>query len=248
MSALKFYPVFLDNIAASVHASDLRALFSRVGPVIDILIVSEHGFVNMESVRDAEAAIRVLNGTPLHDKQLHVDFSEELKQFFDDHREPFRTTVDPRSGVTKCHHPRYPTSPLVESPFYETIREDVSHLANDSEAIENRLRRINAELQALDNHERFGGHHSDLRQERSRLRSRDGIMDRETSRLGRRSRKSPREGWRSRSPFSDRHRRSGDSRRMERTPDNREKYEIFVGGLNNPMLEDEEEEEEEEEE
>ena len=239
MSSLKFYPVFLDNIAASVQASHLRALFSRVGPVIDILIVSEHGFVNMESVRDAEAAIRVLNGTPLHDKQLHVDFSEELKQFFDDHREPFRITVDPRSGVTKCHHPRYPTSPLVKSPFYETIRGDVSHLANDSEAIENRLRRINAELQALDNHENHGGHHSDLRKERSRPRSRDGIRDREMSRLGRGSRKSPREGWRSRSPFSDRHRRSGDARRMERTPDNREKYEIFVGGLNNPLLEDE---------
>ena len=41
MSALKFYPVFLDNIAPSVQASDLRALFSRVGLVIDVIIVEE---------------------------------------------------------------------------------------------------------------------------------------------------------------------------------------------------------------
>ena len=233
MSALKFYPVFLDNIAASVQASDLRALFSRVGPVIDVIIVSDHGFVNMENVRDAEAAIRGLNGHPLHDKLLHVDFSEELKQFFDDHREPFRITVDPQTGLTKCRHPRYPSGPRVESPFYETVREDVSHLANDREAIENRLRRINAELQALDNDGGPGGHH--YRPERSRSRSREGTREREMSRGGRRSR----EGRKSRSPYSDRHRRPGGARRRERTPDNREKYEIFVGGLNNPVRENE---------
>ena len=216
MSALKFYPVFLDNIAPSVQASDLRALFSRVGLVIDVIIVSDHGFVNMESVRDAEEAIRSLNGTPLHNQLLHVDFSEELKQFFEDNREPFRITVDPQTGVTKYRHPRYPSGPQVQSPFYESVSEDVSHLANNREAIENRLRRINAELHALEDD---GGYHT--RRERSRSRIRE-------ARGGRRSREKRRS--RSGSPISDRQRS-----RRERTPDNREKYEIFVGGLNNPV-------------
>ena len=83
MSALKFYPVIVDNIAVTVEPHHLRSLFSNVGHVIDVVIVSNHGFVNMESVMDARDAINSINGVTLHNNLLHVDYSEELKQYLE---------------------------------------------------------------------------------------------------------------------------------------------------------------------
>ena len=78
--SLRFYPVYINHIAESVSAPDLRSLFARVGNVIDVVIVDDYGFVNMETAEDAFRATEELNGRGLHSKLLHVDFSEEMKQ------------------------------------------------------------------------------------------------------------------------------------------------------------------------
>ena len=79
--SLRFYPVYVNHIAASVNAADMRSLFSRFGQVIDVVIVDEYGFVNMASQADAFKAVQELNGRGLHSSLLHVDFSEEMKQY-----------------------------------------------------------------------------------------------------------------------------------------------------------------------
>ena len=60
--SLRFYPVFVNHIAGSVQAGDLRALFSRFGTVTDVVIVDEYGFVNLARSEDVFNAVEQLNG------------------------------------------------------------------------------------------------------------------------------------------------------------------------------------------
>ena len=41
----KMYPVFVDNISNEVKTADLRSVFTRYGDVVEVTIVSNHGFV-----------------------------------------------------------------------------------------------------------------------------------------------------------------------------------------------------------
>ena len=66
--SLRFYPTFVNHIAGSVNATDLRALFSRFGTVTDVVIVDEYGFVNMSRSEDVFVAVEELNGRGLHSR------------------------------------------------------------------------------------------------------------------------------------------------------------------------------------
>ena len=252
MSTMKFYPVFVDNIAGSVQPQDLRELFSNIGQVIDVVIVADYGFVNMANVTAAGDAIDRLNGAQLHNRLLHVDFSEELKDHFDRHRIPFRATADPGTGLPSRRHPRYPRGAQVESPHHQAAGGEVSHLLHDRHALDERLRRVNAELNALKGEENYSW------RDRSRSRSRErygGGRSPEyrrsrspAHRYGRERRERRRSDEYHREYEEHRHDRGGSGggnlriqigdRHRDREVSYealaaRQEYELFVGGLNN---------------
>ncbi len=77
----KMFPVFVDNIPKEAELTDLRELFCRFGPIIDVTIISSHGFVNFKSSSDAVEAINRLNGFRFLGERLVVEASQELEDF-----------------------------------------------------------------------------------------------------------------------------------------------------------------------
>ena len=173
MFDLKFFPVFVNHVSESVQPRDLRQLFSRRGGrVLDVVIVSSHGFINMAEESEAHDVIHGLNGVLVDYNELHVDYSEELKLYLQSHGVPFSSTPDPRTGRTTSRHPLYPSDHQIESPFYSEPSQP-AHWQQFSPPpahptrLEERLRKVNQELSAL---------------------RRSGISSRETSRLSSRER------------------------------------------------------------
>ena len=79
---MKIFPVYVGNIAKDASVSDLRAVFGRFGNVLEVTVLSEHGFVTFDSVEDASEAVRSLDGFQMCGKTLEVDYSDEMKAFF----------------------------------------------------------------------------------------------------------------------------------------------------------------------
>ena len=207
-----------------------------------MVVVAEHGFVNMADPEAAHDVILSLNGHCLHNSSLHVDYSEEFKQYLISNRVPFSATRDPLTGTYISRHPPYPEGEQFESPFYT---EDPS-LLTEPHLVEERLRKVNQELRALDRSTIFSD------PDRTRTRERRGGQSPSREQRYRRSR-SPR--WRrdrySRSPDrggdrgrdryqhrSEREERPerGDGQSISRSPRNSageelREYELRVGGL-----------------
>ena len=205
MSELNFYPVFVNHVAETVKPADLRALFSRFGNVIDVVIVCEYGFVNMSDENGAREAIKNLNGRGLHSNLLHVDYSEELKYYMTNKRLRYMCTPDPLTHISGTEHPAYPTGPQIDSPFPNTEGGNFTTLVTDREMLDERLRKVNEELEAMKNKE-INGILGGGAMRRSRSRDR-GPMKRSRSRS--RSRDYRRPGRRF-SPGPDRRRWSPD--------------------------------------
>ena len=174
-------------------------MFSRFGTVIDVVIVDEYGFVNMASASDALTVVEELNGRGLHSSLLHVDLSEEMKQYLLNQGTTFRCSPDPFSGVVGEMHPRYPDGEGIVQPVI-TDTGFVSLLDN-KEFLDERLKMINAELDKLKDSSEVSG--------TQRSRSRDGGSSKRRSR----SRSRNKRGRRSRS----RGRRSTSLRRRDST-------------------------------
>ena len=259
MSDLKFYPVFVNHIAETVQPQDLRFLFSRRGGrVIDVVVVSEHGFVNMADPEAAHDAILYLNGRCLHSYLLHVDYSEEFKQYLISNRIHFTTTRDPLTDTYPSPHPPYPAGEQFESPFYS----EAPALTSDPDLLEERLRKVNQELRALNrstmfsdrdrtrSRERGGGraglspvreHRDQYRRSRSPHWRQDGPSDWPSDRASERSRprSHSREGRPERGDGRSRtHRRHGHSARGDSAGEEVGEYELFVGGLHNKVSPD----------
>ena len=77
----KMYPVFVDNISNDVKTADLRNVFDRCGDVIEVTIVSNHGFVIFGNPDHALEAIRKVDGHELNGRRLTVDVSKELEDY-----------------------------------------------------------------------------------------------------------------------------------------------------------------------
>ena len=77
----KMYPVFVDNISEDVRTADLRSVFTRYGDVVEVTIVSDHGFVIFGNPNDALEAINKVNGQELNGNRLTVDVSKELEEY-----------------------------------------------------------------------------------------------------------------------------------------------------------------------
>ena len=249
MSDLRFYPVFVNHIAETVQPQDLRFLFSqRGGRVIDVVVVAEYGFVNMADPEDAHDAILSLNGRCLHSYSLHVDYSEEFKHYLISNRVPFTTTRDPHTHSHHSPHPPYPAGEHFLSPFYS----EAPTLANDADLVEERLRKVNQELRALNRSTIFSG------SSRTRSRERRGehryqhrrsrSPHRRQERQDRRSRSPDRGGGRYRHRSTSREERADDDREggRSRTPRRHGddaggeeiEYELFVGGLHQKVSPD----------
>eukprot|EP00092_Neocalanus_flemingeri_P024580 GFUD01026659.1.p1 GENE.GFUD01026659.1~~GFUD01026659.1.p1 ORF type:complete len:1744 (+),score=379.20 GFUD01026659.1:118-5349(+) len=216
MSELNFYPVFVNHIAESVKPADLRALFSRFGNVIDVVIVCEFGFVNMSDENGAREAIKNLNGRGLHSNLLHVDYSEELKYYMTNKRTRYMCTPDPLTQMSGTEHPAYPTGPQIDSPFpNKEGGGDFTTLVTDREILDERLRKVNEELEAMKQKEIVGGRVVGGPRSRER-RSRSCDRGRDMRRPLRRSRSRSRErGGDHRRQFA------GPGRRMSPGPDRR---------------------------
>ena len=93
----KMYPVFVDNISNDVQTADLRSVFNRYGDVVEVTIVSDHGFVIFRTPDDALKAISNVDGYELNGKRLTVDVSKELE----DHLE--RNKKKEFSDEIRCH-------------------------------------------------------------------------------------------------------------------------------------------------
>ena len=78
------FPVFVGHIHSSAAPADLRSLFERLGEVVEVAILAEHGFVNFASASSARQAIERFNGRRLKGQRLHVDYSEELLRYIKD--------------------------------------------------------------------------------------------------------------------------------------------------------------------
>ena len=76
------FPVFVDNIPASVQTKELRQLFSKCGRVTEVTLLPDNkGFVNYACPDDAmDATIRFRN-YPFCGKKLFVTSSKELDEF-----------------------------------------------------------------------------------------------------------------------------------------------------------------------
>ena len=79
---MTIFPVYVGNIANDASVADLRAVFGRVGNVLEVTVIAEHGFVTYDSVDEASEAVRFLNGFRVCGKALEVDYSDEMKAYF----------------------------------------------------------------------------------------------------------------------------------------------------------------------
>ena len=79
---MNIFPVYVGNIAKDASVADIRAVFGRFGNVLEVTVLSEHGFVTFDSVEEASEAVRSLDGFQMCGKTLEVDYSDEMKAYF----------------------------------------------------------------------------------------------------------------------------------------------------------------------
>ena len=81
--------LFVGNLANEVTDEDLRVNFSEAGKVITVNIIKDKynglskgfGFVEMESEKDAQEAIKMFNGGTLRGKSITVNEARPKKDF-----------------------------------------------------------------------------------------------------------------------------------------------------------------------
>jgi RNA recognition motif-containing protein len=80
--------IFVGNLDFKVNEHELEALFEEYGSVSSAKIITDKydgrskgfGFVTMESVEEAEAAIQGLNGTALNSRNIVVNEAKPRRE------------------------------------------------------------------------------------------------------------------------------------------------------------------------
>jgi hypothetical protein len=76
--------LFVGGLSWDSTAEGLRAAFSRFGPVVEAIVISDRetgrsrgfGFVSMENARDADECVKQMNGADLDGRTLKVNRAE----------------------------------------------------------------------------------------------------------------------------------------------------------------------------
>lgn len=79
--------IYVGNLPWSTTEDDLRELFSAIGPLESVAVISDRetgrsrgfGFVEMDDA-DAERAIKELNGHEIEGRELRVDEAQERQR------------------------------------------------------------------------------------------------------------------------------------------------------------------------
>ncbi len=82
--------LYVGNLAYSVTQNDLEDLFSKVGPVQSVAVISDKfsgqskgfGFVEMTNAEDAAKAIQTLNETELKGRNIKVNEAKPRESSF----------------------------------------------------------------------------------------------------------------------------------------------------------------------
>ncbi len=82
--------LYVGNLAYSVTQSDLEDLFSKVGPVQSVAVITDKfsgqskgfGFVEMTNAEDAAKAIQTLNETELKGRNIKVNEAKPRESSF----------------------------------------------------------------------------------------------------------------------------------------------------------------------
>ncbi|MDH5203481.1 MAG: RNA-binding protein [Nitrospirota bacterium] len=100
--------LYVGNISFNAKEGDIRELFSRIGEVESVKIITDartgmpkgFGFVEMSSEEDAKKAIADLNGTTFIERVLSVSEArpQQPRQGFQDRRGGFGGGKGPRKG------------------------------------------------------------------------------------------------------------------------------------------------------
>ena len=64
--------VILDNLSRNARTSDVEEFFHGFGRIRDINIKSDHAIICFDDQRDAEDAVRRLDGRRLCEERVHV--------------------------------------------------------------------------------------------------------------------------------------------------------------------------------
>jgi len=100
--------IYVGNISFTAKEGDIRELFSKIGEVESVKIITDahtgmpkgFGFVEMTSEEDAKKAIADFNGTTFFERTLSVSEARPLqpRQGFQDRRGGFGGGQGPRKG------------------------------------------------------------------------------------------------------------------------------------------------------
>lgn len=71
--------IFVKNLASSTNEDDVAEAFGKFGPIRKIDLKQGYAFLFFEDNRDAEEAIREMNGAELHGKKLLVEVALDAR-------------------------------------------------------------------------------------------------------------------------------------------------------------------------
>ena len=71
--------IFIKNVASSTNEDDMAEAFGKFGPIRKIDLKMGYAFLFYEDARDAEEAIRVMNGQELNGKKLLVEVAIDAR-------------------------------------------------------------------------------------------------------------------------------------------------------------------------
>lgn len=126
--------MFVGNLTYSVQESDLHALFSRYGEIVSIRVIERkgYGFIEMETVAEAEAARRALNEVEFQGRNLLIDGVRPPRKQQNKHeyqqKRPFKN--GPSSGQRRqptkegssVGGKKFPSKPRVESKGRQPVK------------------------------------------------------------------------------------------------------------------------------
>merc|ERR1712117_51894 len=78
------YSVFVGNLSRRARRDDLYDLFRDIGKVIEVDIKTGFAFVEMEDRRDAEDAVKELNGSKIEGERISLEMSKGCRDKYRD--------------------------------------------------------------------------------------------------------------------------------------------------------------------